>query len=135
MPHAGMCWCPGNNGSPPLRPRRAHDVTPWSGGTVVRVCRSQEMPGQRMSTQTEEGHTMTDPHFSHTKLVVEDLERSASFYGAALGLQEFGRADAEMNGRPGTEVMFAPTGEGGPMFVLVKFHDEARPSHSDVLLG
>ena len=78
---------------------------------------------------------MTDPHFSHTKLVVEDLERSASFYGAALGLQEFGRADAEMNGRPGTEVMFAPTGDGGPMFVLVKFHDEARPSHSDVLLG
>jgi predicted enzyme related to lactoylglutathione lyase len=74
-------------------------------------------------------------HFSHLKLVVDDLEGCAAFYAAVCGLTEFGRASATMNGRPATEVMFAPSAEGAAMFVLVKFHDTPRRHGNDVLLG
>ncbi|OBF31368.1 hypothetical protein A5719_30705 [Mycolicibacterium peregrinum] len=74
-------------------------------------------------------------HFGHIKLVVDDLEGSAGFYGEVCGMIELGRAEGVMNGRDGSEVMFAPTAEGGPMFVLVKFHDAPAPQSADVLLG
>lgn len=74
-------------------------------------------------------------HFGHVKVVVDDLDRCAAFYGDVCGLVEYGRADATMNGMVGTEVMFAPTSEGGAMFVLVKFHGAPAPQSTDVLLG
>jgi predicted enzyme related to lactoylglutathione lyase len=74
-------------------------------------------------------------HFGHLKLVVDDLERCASFYIDVCGLVEVGRASADMNGRPGTEIMFGPTAEGGAMFVLLKFHDVSGPQTNEVLLG
>jgi lactoylglutathione lyase len=73
--------------------------------------------------------------FGHVKVVVDDLDRCAAFYSEVCGLVEYGRADATMNGRSGTEVMFAPTSEGGAMFVLVKFHGAPAPQSTDVLLG
>jgi predicted enzyme related to lactoylglutathione lyase len=73
--------------------------------------------------------------FGHVKVVVDDLERCAAFYRDVCGLAEFGRADAVMNGRRGNEVMFAPTSEGGAMFVLVKFHDAPPPQRNQMLLG
>jgi predicted enzyme related to lactoylglutathione lyase len=74
-------------------------------------------------------------HFSHLKLAVDDLERCASFYAEVCGLTEYGRASATMNGRAATEVMFAPSGEGGAMFVLVKFHDAKDQRGNETLLG
>lgn len=74
-------------------------------------------------------------HFGHIKLAVDDIDRCAAFYRETCGLVELGRADAIMNGRAGTEVMFAPTAEGGPMLILVKFHDMSGPRGADVLLG
>ncbi|MGW0664210.1 VOC family protein [Streptodolium elevatio] len=74
-------------------------------------------------------------HFGHIKLAVDDIDRCAAFYREVCGLVELGRADATMNGRAGTEVMFAPTAEGGPMLILVKFHDVSAPRSTDVLLG
>jgi lactoylglutathione lyase len=72
--------------------------------------------------------------FGHVKVVVDDLDRCAAFYRDVCGLVEYGRADATMNGRAGTEVMFAPS-DGGAMFVLVKFHGAPAPQSTDVLLG
>lgn len=74
-------------------------------------------------------------HFGHIKLAVDDIDRCAVFYREVCGLVELGRADAIMNGRAGTEVMFAPTCEGGPMLILVKFHDSSPSRGADVLLG
>lgn len=74
-------------------------------------------------------------HFGHIKLAVDDLDRCAAFYRDVCGLVEYGRADATMNGRLGTEVMFAPTADGGPMLVLVKFHGAPAPRGGDTLLG
>ena len=74
-------------------------------------------------------------HFGHTKLVVDDLERTAAFYSEVCGLVERGRADATMQGKAGSEIMFAPTAEGGAMFALVKFFDSPKPPSNDVLLG
>lgn len=74
-------------------------------------------------------------YFSHTKLVVDDLERCADFYREVCGMVELGRAEATMNGRSGSEIMFAPADDGGPMFVLVKFHGAPAPQSADVLLG
>jgi predicted enzyme related to lactoylglutathione lyase len=73
--------------------------------------------------------------FGHVKVVVDDLDRCTAFYRDVCGLEEFGRADATMNGQAGTEVMFKPTSEGGAMFVLVKFHGTPRRESTDVLLG
>lgn len=74
-------------------------------------------------------------HFGHVKLVVDDLDASAAFYRDVLGLTETGRVDASMDGKMGTEVMFAPTSEGGAMLALVHFHDTAAPAPSGVLVG
>jgi lactoylglutathione lyase len=73
--------------------------------------------------------------FGHVKVVVDDLDRCAAFYRDVCGLVEYGRADATMNGRDGSEVMFAPSSEGGAMFVLVKFHGQPAPQSTDILLG
>lgn len=74
-------------------------------------------------------------HFGHIKITVDDLERCAGFYTEVCGLVEFGRSQATMNGRDATEIMFAPTGDGGPMLVLVKWHEVPAAPNNDVLLG
>lgn len=74
-------------------------------------------------------------HFGHIKLAVDDIDRCAAFYREVCGLVELGRAEAIMDGRAGTEVMFAPTAEGGPMLILVKFHDMSALRGAGVLLG
>ena len=76
-----------------------------------------------------------DADFMFTKLVVNDLDRAVAFYAAVFGLVEMHRLDAEITGRKVSEVVFMPTSEGGPMFVLAKFHDAAGPAKDELILG
>ena len=69
------------------------------------------------------------------KLVVDDLERAAEFYGKVFGLIEMHRLDAEIMGRKVSEIVFMPTYESGPMFVLAKFHDRVAPATNELILG
>lgn len=73
-------------------------------------------------------------HFGFTKLLVNDLEKSATFYATVCGLQELARVDSDIAGRPIREIMFQPTGDGAGMFVLLQFMDQPG-SGSDVILG
>jgi lactoylglutathione lyase len=74
-------------------------------------------------------------HFGFTKLIVQDLEKSAAFYTTVCGLKELARVDADVNGRPISEIMYNPTGEGGATFVLFKFTGEHRAGSDEVILG
>lgn len=74
-------------------------------------------------------------HFGFTKLVVHDLERTASFYKAVCGVTEQGRVDAKIEGRRIREIMFNATGQGGGTFVLLTFPDEPPAAPSEVILG
>jgi lactoylglutathione lyase len=73
-------------------------------------------------------------HFGFTKLLVNDLEKSATFYATVCGLQELARVESEIAGRPIREIMYHPTGDGGATFVLLQFMDQPVAG-SDVILG
>jgi catechol 2,3-dioxygenase-like lactoylglutathione lyase family enzyme len=74
-------------------------------------------------------------HFGFTKLLVQDLEKSAQFYTEVCGLTELARVDAQIAGRPISEIMFNTTGVGAAMFVLLKFMDDEGTAGKDVILG
>ena len=74
-------------------------------------------------------------HFGFTKLLVQDLEKSARFYAEVCGLTELARVDAAIAGRPISEIMFNTTGEGAAMLVLLKFTDSDEPNGKDAILG
>ena len=74
-------------------------------------------------------------HYSFTKLVVVDLEKSAAFYRDVFGLQETTRIRAEVRGRGLEEILFNPTGEGAATFVLLRFDDATTPSSDELILG
>lgn len=74
-------------------------------------------------------------HFGFTKLLVDDIERAADFYKEVCGLSETARVDAIINGRPISEILFAPTGQGAATFVLLKFLDAPKPTNDEVILG
>jgi len=73
--------------------------------------------------------------FMFTKLQVKDLDAAVAFYGSVVGLVEMNRVEAEIGGRPVSEVVFMPTYEGGPMFILAQFHDTAAPAANELILG
>jgi lactoylglutathione lyase len=73
--------------------------------------------------------------FSFTKLLVDDLEKCAVFYKQVCGLVETARVESEINGRAISEILFAPTSEGGATFVLLKFVDSPRPHNDEVING
>jgi predicted enzyme related to lactoylglutathione lyase len=74
-------------------------------------------------------------HFGFTKLLVHDLEKCAAFYTAVCGLTELARVDAEIAGRPISEIMFNVTEQGAAMFVLLKFMDAGQASGQGVIQG
>ncbi|OCC25502.1 hypothetical protein MB02_02375 [Croceicoccus estronivorus] len=74
-------------------------------------------------------------HFGFTKLLVDDLETTSAFYKSVCGLVETGRVDARIGGRAISEILFAPTADGGPTFVLLKFLDAPKPTNDEVILG
>jgi catechol 2,3-dioxygenase-like lactoylglutathione lyase family enzyme len=74
-------------------------------------------------------------HFGFTKLLVDDLDRCATFYKDVCGLVETGRVDSSINGRPISEILFAATGEGAGTFVLLKFVGSPKPHNDEVITG
>ena len=77
-----------------------------------------------------------DTDFMFTKRAVSNLAQATDFYASVFGLVEMHRLDAEIVGRAVSEVVYMPTSEGGPMFVLAHFHDSASgASHGDHILG
>ncbi len=73
-------------------------------------------------------------HFSCTKLVVVDLEKACAFYKTVFGLTEQRRVDAEIEGRPISEIMFGPTAPGGATFVLLAYTDTATAALSEAII-
>ena len=73
-------------------------------------------------------------HFSCTKLVVADLEKTCAFYKSVFGLTEHNRVDAAIEGRPIREIMFHPTSPGGATFVLLAYTDTATPASSEAII-
>lgn len=76
-----------------------------------------------------------DMDFMFTKLQVHDLEKAAAFFTSVFGLIEMHRMDAAIAGRKVTEIVYQPTYEGGPMFILAKFHDRPAASNNELILG
>lgn len=79
--------------------------------------------------------TKTADHFSFTKLLVKDLESTATFYKEVCGLTELARVESVIAGRPIKEIMFNATGEGAATFVLLTFTDTQQASSDEVILG
>ncbi len=77
--------------------------------------------------------TAATAHFSCTKLIVADLEKSCAFYKSVFGLVEHNRVNAAIEGRPISEIMFHPTAPGGATFVLLAYPDTATPSVSEAI--
>ncbi|MBY6262095.1 glyoxalase/bleomycin resistance/dioxygenase family protein [Azospirillum sp. 412522] len=74
-------------------------------------------------------------NFGFTKLLVSDLEATATFYKTVCGLEEMARVDEEIAGRQISEILFKPPYEGAATFVLLKFLDTSAPSTAEVILG
>lgn len=87
-----------------------------------------------MAYEMPSGSTL-DVRFMFTKLCVADLEKSAAFYAGLCGLIEMNRVEAEIMGKPVSEVVYQPTHPGGPLFVLAHFPDAPAPATDEVVLG
>lgn len=83
----------------------------------------------------EEDLSNAPAHFGFTKLVVTDLEAAATFYKSVAGLTELARIDEEVAGQKISEILFKPNYEGAATFALFKFHGQAQPGASEVVLG
>lgn len=70
-----------------------------------------------------------------TKLIVQDLDKVAAFYGAVCGLVEEAQADAEIAGRPIRELYFKSNPPGTGNFTLTKFIDVEKSTTESVILG
>ncbi|WP_116364067.1 VOC family protein [Parahaliea mediterranea] len=77
----------------------------------------------------------TQTHFGFSKLLVNDLEAAAAFYASVCGLTELARVDSEIAGRPISEIMYNPTGEGAATFVLLQFTDGKTRGSDEVITG
>lgn len=84
--------------------------------------------------QIPHGSTL-DADFMFTKLIVRDLEGAARFYTSVFGLIEMQRVDAVIEGRAAKEVVYMPTMQGGPMFILLHYLDQASASAGESVLG
>lgn len=76
-----------------------------------------------------------DTDFMFTKLQVKDLDAAVVFYSSVIGMVQMNRVEAEIDGRKVSEVVFMPTYEGGPMFILAQFHDTQAPATGELILG
>ncbi len=77
----------------------------------------------------------THAHFGFSKLLVNDLEAAATFYSSVCGLTELARVTSDIAGRPISEIMYNPTGEGGATFVLLQFTDSDARGSDEVIIG
>src|SRR5262245_51973725 len=76
-----------------------------------------------------------DAHFSFTKPLVDDLEKSAAFYASVCGLVEQQRVEATIDGRPIREITFLPTYPGGGSLTLLTFVGAPKPHTDELILG
>lgn len=76
-----------------------------------------------------------DANYMFTKLVVVDIDAAAAFYTSVFGFVEMHRVEAAIDGRAVSEIIYMPTSEGGPMFILAKFLDSDMPATGETLLG
>lgn len=70
-----------------------------------------------------------------TKLVVDDLDKVAAFYGAVCGLVEEGRSEDEIAGRTIQELYFKADPPGTGTFTLTRFVGAPASSKPGVILG
>ena len=61
-----------------------------------------------MAYEIPHGRTL-ETDFMFTKLLVNDLEKSAAFYSTVIGLIEMNRMEAEITGRKITEIVYMAT--------------------------
>lgn len=94
----------------------------------------QKMQESALADAMPHGRTL-DMDFMFTKLRVDDLDATAAFYTNVCGLVEMHRVEAKIAGRAVSEIVYQPTVSGGPMFVLVKFHDAPPSGNDEVMLG
>lgn len=80
------------------------------------------------------GRTL-ETDFMFTKLLVQDIERSAAFYTTVFGLVEMNRLEARIIDRPVEEVVYMATYAGGPMLILARFGDTHERGSDEVILG
>lgn len=77
--------------------------------------------------------------FGFAKLIVDDEEKLAAYYGAVYGLEAVERVqgDAGGLGEPFREIMLGPDGRLSPeeSLVLFKFVDRAAPRDQESILG
>lgn len=73
--------------------------------------------------------------FTFTKLLVNDLEKSAAFFRSVCGLVEQQRVDSAIAGRIIHEIVLGAADASGVPLVLVKFLDGVRPANDGVILG
>lgn len=76
-----------------------------------------------------------DIDFMFTKLIVGDLEKTADFYQAVFGLIEMHRVEASIDGAGVSEIIYQPTYQGGPLFILARFHDGRPSKPGEAMLG
>ena len=87
-----------------------------------------------MTNTMPHGRT-SDAHFSFTKLLVGELEKTAAFYASVCGLVEQQRVDATIGGRPIREITFLPTYPGGGSLTLLEFLGAPEPHADELILG
>ena len=78
-----------------------------------------------------------DTVFGFTKIIVDDLDRSAAFYCQALGFRELQRVQARVAGERIEEIILVhgkKFGEGVPLIVW-KWMERPAPVASDSILG
>ena len=86
-------------------------------------------------TNTMPHGSTADAHFSFSKLLVDDLEKTAAFYESVCGLVEHQRVDATIDGRPIREITFLPTYPGGGSLTLLHFVAATKPHNDETILG
>ena len=74
--------------------------------------------------------------FSFTKLVVDDLEKMASFYSEVYGLEQVQRIQSDIAGAPIDEIILREPGDPGMgSLILLKFTGKPAPSDWETILG
>ena len=77
----------------------------------------------------------TTTRYSFTKLVVNDLEKMASFYSAVCGLEQIERMQAEIGSDPIEEILLGVDGDFADGLVLLKFLEKPAPENGAALVA
>jgi lactoylglutathione lyase len=83
----------------------------------------------------ETGETMSKDFFGFTKLIVGDLERSATFYRDVCELTEGRRISEVIGGREMSEIILTSPSPKAASIVLLSFLDSPEPAAGDSILG